>query len=84
MIDEADRILLSPASLKRKIRDNQRFHKYERMLRQIRLRIFDYEDQGKLDKAHRVIKRIKLICGPWWELRAKRIEEQQLSRLRWH
>lgn len=84
MIDDADRILLSPASLKRKIRANQRFHKYERMLRRIRLRIFDYEDQGKLDKAHRVIARIKVICGPWWERRAKRIEEQQLSRLRWH
>lgn len=44
MIDDADRILLSPASLKRKIRANQRFHKYERLLRRIRLRIFEYED----------------------------------------
>ncbi len=83
-IDEADRILLSPASLQAKIRANQRFHKYERMLRRIRQRIFDYEDEGKLDKAHRVIRRIKLICGPWWERRAKRVEEQHLSRLRWH
>lgn len=84
MIDDADRILLSPASLKRKIRENQRFHKYERILRRIRLRIFEYEDQGKLDKAQRVIARIKVICGPWWEKRGKRLEEQQLSLLRWH
>lgn len=41
--------------LKLKISANQRFHKYERMLRRIRLRIFDYEDQGKLDKAQRII-----------------------------
>lgn len=84
MIDDADHILLSPASLKRKIRENQRFHKYERMLRRIRLRIFDYEDARKLDKAHRVIAKIKVTCGPWWERRAKRIEEERLSRLRWH
>ncbi len=84
MIDEADRILLSPQSLQRKIRENQRFHKYERMLRRIRLRIFEYEDQGKLEKAHRVIAKIKVICGPTWERRAKRLEEERLSRLRWH
>lgn len=84
MIDDADRILLSPQSLQRKIRENQRFHKYERLLRRIRLRIFEYEDQGKLEKAHRVIAKIKVICGPMWERRAKRIQEERLSRLRWH
>lgn len=84
MIDDADRILLSPKSLQRKIRENQRFHKYERILRRIRLRIFEYEDAGKLDKAHRVIAKIKVICGPTWERRAKRLEEERLSRLRWH
>ena len=84
MIDDADRILLSPKSLQRKIRENQRFHKYERILRRIRLRIFEYEDQGKLEKAHRVIGRIKVICGPMWERRVKRLEEERLSRLRWH
>ncbi len=83
MIDEADRILLSPKSLQRKIQENQRFHKYERMLRRIRLRIFEYEDAGQLDKAHRVIAKIKVICGPMWERRAKRIQEERLSRLRW-
>jgi hypothetical protein len=52
--------------LKRAIRDNQRFHKYERLLPRIRLRIFDYEDMGKLGKARRIIARIKAICGPTW------------------
>jgi hypothetical protein len=70
-------------SLRQAIRDNRRFRKYERLLRQIRLRIFDYEDMGKLDKAHRIIEKIKAICGPTWDKRAKRQEEKMLNRLRW-
>jgi hypothetical protein len=70
-------------SLKQAIRDNRRFHKYERMLRRIRLCVFDYEDSGKLDKTERVIARIKSICGPTWEKRAKQQEEKMLDRLRW-
>ena len=68
-------------SLRQAIRDNRRFCKYERLLRQIRLRIFDYEDQGKLEKAHRIIEKIKAICGPWWTKRAKRLENKMLERL---
>ena len=70
-------------SLQQAIRDNRRFHKYEAMLRQIRLRVFDYEDSGKSKKAERVIARIKAICGPRWEKRAKRQEAKALDRLRW-
>ena len=67
-------------SLKKAIRDNQRFHKYERTLRRIRLRIFDYEDQGRLEQARRIIDRIKVICGPWWQKRATRLENKMLER----
>ena len=70
-------------SLRQAIRDNQRFHKYEAMLRRIRLRVFDYEDQGKSEKAERVIERIKAICKPMWERRARRQEAKTLDRLRW-
>ena len=70
-------------TLKQAIRDNQRHHKYERIVRRLRLRIFEYEDQGKLDKAQRVIAKCKVICGPRWRKRAKRLEEKRLSRLRW-
>lgn len=70
-------------TLKDAIRDNQRHFKYERMLRRIRLHIFEYEDAGKLEKAHRVIGKIKAIFGPRWEKRAKRQEEKRLSSLRW-
>ncbi len=68
-------------SLKQAIRDNRRFCKYERILRRIRRCIFDYEDSGKLDKAERIIGRIKAICGPTWERRAKRLENRMLDRL---
>ena len=68
-------------SLRQAIRDNQRFCKYERTLRRIRLRIFDYEDDGRLDQAKRIIERIKVICGPWWTKRAKRLENKMLERL---
>ena len=67
--------------LRQAIRDNRRFHKYERTLRRIRLRVFQYEDEGKLEKAQRVIERIKIICRPTWEKRAKRLENKMLGRL---
>jgi hypothetical protein len=70
-------------SLRKAVRDNRRFHKYERLLRHIRLRIFDYEDSGKLEKAQRIIERIKAICNPTWQTRAKRLENKTLDRLRW-
>jgi hypothetical protein len=68
-------------SLKQAIRDNRRFHKYKKLLRRIRRCIFDYEDSGKLEKAQRVIERIKRICGPMWGKRAKRLENRMLDRL---
>jgi hypothetical protein len=68
-------------SLRQAVRDNRRFHKYERLLRRIRLRIFDYEDSGRLEKVQRIIARIKAICGPMWEKRTRRLESQMLNRL---
>ena len=70
-------------SLRQAIRDNQRFHKYEKLLRRIRLRVFDYEDSDKSKKAERVIQRIKAICKPTWEKRARRQANKTLDRLRW-
>ena len=67
-------------SLRQAVRDNRRFHKYERLLRRIRLHVFDYEDLGTSDKAQKVIARIKAICGPRWEKRARRLENKMLER----
>ena len=41
----------------------------ERILRLIRARIFDYEDMGKMDKAHKVMDTCKRILAPRWQAR---------------
>ncbi|MBA2114079.1 hypothetical protein [Bremerella alba] len=65
-------------TLKKAIRNNRRHYKYERMLRRIRLNIFEYEDQGKLEKAQRIIANCNMICGPRWEQRTKRYQDRYL------
>ena len=73
--------VMKQRTLREAIRDNQRHFKYERMLRQIRLRIYEYEDAGKLEKAQRVIAKCKAICGPRWEARQKLIQDRHLHRV---
>ena len=73
--------VMKQRTLREAIRDNQRHFKYERMLRQIRLRIFEYEDAGNLEKAQRVIEKCKASCGPRWEARQKRIQDRHLHRV---
>ena len=63
--------------MKQAIRDNRRHYKYEKMLRRVRLHIFEYEYAGKLEKAERIIAKCKAICGPRWEKRARQLEEEQ-------
>ncbi|QDU94067.1 hypothetical protein [Lignipirellula cremea] len=72
---------MAKRNLKQAIRDNQRHYKYERLLRRLRLNIFEFEDAGKREKAQRVIARCKAICEPHWESRAKRIQDRQLHRI---
>ena len=68
-------------TLEQAIRENQQHFKYERLLRRVRLRIYEYEDAGKLEKSERVIAKCKVICGPRWNARAKRLEDQRLHRI---
>jgi hypothetical protein len=49
----------------------ERRDKAERLLRRIRLRVFDYEDQGKYDKAARIMEKLKAILRPRWEAHAE-------------
>ena len=51
-------------------RRQYRFNKAERLLRAVRIRIFDYEDAGKLEKAERIIEKCKTILKPLWEARS--------------
>lgn len=69
----------SSKTLQAKIRANQRYHNYRRILRKIRLRIFDYEDESseKLAKAQRIIDRIKKLSEPFERLRQSRIVDRR-------
>jgi len=42
-----------------------------------------YEDAGKLEKMKHVVERIKAICEPWWQKRAKRLQNKALERRIW-
>ena len=55
-----------------------RFRRAERILREVRLRIFDYEDEGKLEKAKRVIEKCKAILMPLWEAQNHDSSEKRL------
>jgi hypothetical protein len=56
-----------------------RFKRAERIMRQVRLNIFDYEDAGKLAKAHRVIERCKQVLEPLWAQQRKNAENRKLQ-----
>ena len=50
----------------------------ERVLRQVRLRIFDYIDAGQEAKAYHVMETCKRILAPLWEARKRGIEVRRL------
>jgi len=62
-----------------------RYKRAEKILRQIRLRIFDYEDESpeKLTKAQRIMDRCKEILAPLWKAQQdaqRRRRDDQLFR----
>lgn len=63
-----------------KIWKDARFRKAERILRRIRQRIFDYEDMGKLDKAHKVMDYLQNVLAPYWAACRKSAEDRKLQR----
>lgn len=48
-------------------RKQLRYKKYTNLLRRIRLKIFDYEDEGKSEQASRIITKCKVILEPYWQ-----------------
>lgn len=66
-------------TMRRKIMRNQRFHKYESLLRRIRQRVFDYEDAGTYPKALRIIQKIKTFSEPFHERRVRANESVRLQ-----
>lgn len=58
---------------------HERFKKAESLLRRLRQRIFDYEDESpaKADKATRLIDRCKARLKPLWEARSAALDCQR-------
>lgn len=65
--------------LEEKVKYYRRCEKHDRIIRKIRLRIFDYEDEGKLEKAHRVIRKLKKFCERRDRARRSRAEDRRLN-----
>jgi hypothetical protein len=59
-----------------------KYHRAERVLRQIRLRIFDYEDEGpeKYAKAKRVMARCQKTLAPLWRAQRAAADDRKLQR----
>ena len=57
-----------------------RYQKYERLLRRMRQRIFDYYDQGRGEQASRIIARCQEILAPMWRAERAAAEDARLQR----
>lgn len=62
-------------------RKHARFRRAERVLRAVRQRIFDYEDESpiKLAKAQKVIDRCKRTLAPLWEAQSRNNENRKMQ-----
>lgn len=63
-----------------KRRKDARYKRAERVLRQVRLRVFDYEDAGKYDKAAKVIATCQRILSPLWQAQRAAAQDRKLQR----
>jgi hypothetical protein len=68
------------AAIARNRHRQARFQKYERILRRLRQRIFDYDDAGKGDKASHLIVRCQTILAPFHEARRRNLQAAKLER----
>lgn len=57
-----------------------RFARAEKVLRQVRQRIFDYEDAGQLDKASKVMATCQRILAPLWDQKRRNAQARKLER----
>lgn len=71
-------MMLQDAIKRNRIRQ-VRYKRAEKVLRTIRQRVFDYEDMGKLGKAHKVMDTCKRILAPLWELQHRNAENRRLQ-----
>lgn len=66
----------------RKLHEHRQCRKYEQVLRRLRQRIFDYEDESsqKYEKARRLMSRCQERCSPQWRREKARREDDKLQR----
>ncbi len=69
------------AAIEANRRRQARYRRAEQVLRSVRRQIFDFEDQGRLEKAQRVIATCKRILAPLWAAHAERQEHRIGQRL---
>lgn len=69
--------MANPTAARRMPTDEQ-VSRYERILRRLRQRIFDYDDTPKEDQAARLIRRCKAILAPYHERRHHDVMEPRL------
>ena len=69
-------------TLEKKLVAHQRCRRWERVLRKIRQRIFDYEDESpeKYAKARRIMQKCKDRCAEQWERERRKREDDKLQR----
>lgn len=73
-------MLLFEKAVAAKRRRDARYKRAEQVLRQVRLRVFDYEDAGKQDKAAKVIRTCQRILGPLWRAQRAAAQDRRLQR----
>lgn len=73
--------MLMKDAIAAKQRKDARYKRAERVLRQVRLRIFDYgdESEAKEAKAHKVIATCQRILAPLWRAQRAAAQDRKLQ-----
>lgn len=66
-------------AIKRNRIKQARYRRAERTLHLVRLRIFDYEEMGKGDKAAKVIATCQRILAPLWRCQRQAAQDRKLQ-----
>ena len=69
-------------AIERNRRRTARYLRAERVLRQVRLHIFDYEDEGpeQYEKARKVMATCQRILAPLWRQQRQNAQNRKLQR----
>lgn len=71
--------MLLAEAIKRNRIKQARYRRAEKVLRAVRQRVFDYEDQGKYDKARKVMETCHRILAPLRRLERSKMLDRKLQ-----